>query len=82
MVTSPATNWSTMQNEVYTVKDVARITGKSPVTVRQLVRAHGLGRKMGRDWILSGEDLKSLRNLPGPGRPRIHKQEMEKISCS
>jgi len=54
---------------LYTIKQAAALTGKAPVTVRQLVRAHGLGMKIGRDWLLTYADVQAVRDVPKPGHP-------------
>lgn len=59
-----------MTNKLYTTKEAAEITGKAEVTVRMLVRTHGLGQKMGKVYILTDEDIKALQRIPKPGRPK------------
>jgi len=57
------------EQKLYSIAEVAKITGKAVVTVRMLVRSHNLGKKVGRDWVLTDDDIEKLRNIPGPGRP-------------
>ncbi len=58
-----------MADKIYTVMEAAEIVNKSPVTVRKLIKAHGIGQRLGRDWALTDEDIKKLQAIPGPGRP-------------
>lgn len=55
--------------KLYTVDEAAAILGKSPVTVRQNMRTHKIGRKLGREWVLTDPDLDRLRKVPKPGHP-------------
>ncbi len=59
-----------MTEKLYTINEAAVLTGKAAVTVRMLVRTHGLGRKMGPIYVLTDKDLEALRKIPGPGRPK------------
>ncbi len=58
-----------MTDKIYSVNEAAEIVKKSPVTVRKLIKAHGIGQRLGRDWALTDEDIKKLQAIPGPGRP-------------
>ena len=59
-----------MAEKLYTIKEAAELTGKAVVTVRMLVRTHGIGRKMGTVYVLTDSDIKTIKNIPGPGRPK------------
>lgn len=59
-----------MAEKLYTVTEAAKITGKAIVTVRMLVRTHGLGQKVGSVYVLTDQDIKALEKIPGPGRPK------------
>lgn len=57
-------------DKIYTVYEAAELMNKSHISVRTLVRRYGYGRKVGRDWILTDDDIEKLKAIPGPGRPR------------
>lgn len=59
-----------MSENLYSIKDAAQKTGKAVVTVRMLVRTHGIGRKVGTAYVLTDQDIKTLLKIPGPGRPK------------
>jgi hypothetical protein len=59
-----------MSDKLYTIKDAAEKTGKAVVTVRMLVRTHGIGQKIGTAYILTDKDIQALLKIPGPGRPK------------
>ncbi|MBI5951785.1 MAG: helix-turn-helix domain-containing protein [Chloroflexi bacterium] len=59
-----------MNEKLYTTKEVASKLGKSVVTVRMLIRTHGIGQKIGTDYILTEKDIEALMKIPGPGRPK------------
>ncbi len=43
----------------YTVKDIADLTGKHHRTIREWIRSGKMtGKKIGREWIVSGKDLR------------------------
>jgi hypothetical protein len=58
-----------MTESLYNCKTAAELTGRSPVTVRQLARTRGIGRRVGRDWVFTDADIARLKAIPGPGRP-------------
>ncbi len=58
-----------MVERLYSTADVARILGVSARRVRQLIAWCGVGRKIGRDWVLTDQELDRLR--PG-NRKRRH----------
>jgi hypothetical protein len=59
-----------MPPKLYTINDAAQKTGKAVVTVRMLVRTHGLGQKLGTAYVLTDKDIDALLKIPGPGRPK------------
>ena len=59
--------------KLYTTAEAAEMTGRKPVTVRQLAATHGIGRRIGRDWVFDDNDILRLRNIPKPGRPIVSK---------
>jgi hypothetical protein len=60
-----------MNEKLYSIKDAAEKTGKAMVTVRMLVRTHGLGRKIGNAYyVLTEDDIQKLMEIPKAGRPK------------
>jgi hypothetical protein len=57
-----------MTENIYDTKTAAELTGRSPGTVRQLARARGIGKRMGRDWEFTDADIERLRAIPNPER--------------
>jgi|GEM_PF-2477513 len=56
--------------EIITTKEAARIAGRSRDQILHLLR-HGIikGRKMGRDWLTTREEVKRyIATKPRPGR--------------
>lgn len=53
----------------YTSAEVAEIIGKAAVTVRVAAARHGIGQKIGRDWVFTDEDVAKLDALH-LGKPR------------
>jgi hypothetical protein len=53
----------------YTTADVARFLQVTPRQVGHLAKLHGLGRKLGRDWQFTNEDLRMMKRRPKVGRP-------------
>jgi hypothetical protein len=53
----------------YTTATAAAKLGLCPRQVGQLARQHGLGRKVGRDWQFTNEDLRMMKRRPKVGRP-------------
>jgi hypothetical protein len=57
-----------MTENFYDIKTAAELAGRSPGTVRQLARARGIGKRMGRDWVFTDADIERLRAIPKPER--------------
>jgi hypothetical protein len=57
-----------MTENIYDTKTAAELTGRSPGTVRQLARARGIGKRIGRDWVFTDADIERLRAIPKPER--------------
>jgi hypothetical protein len=57
-------------DELYTVAEAAEALELSEPRVRTLCQDGKIGRKIGRDWVITAEDIESMRDRPGPGRPR------------
>ena len=57
-------------DEMYTVTEAAEALELSEPRVRTLCQEGRMGRKVGRDWIITADDIESMRDRPGPGRPR------------
>lgn len=56
-------------SELRTCQQVAELFGVTVGRVRQLVQARGVGRKLGREIVLTPAEVEVLR--PGPtGRPK------------
>ena len=55
--------------KMYSVNEVAAMLGKSIIAIRKIVARHNLGTKVGRDWVLTEEDIEKVRRVPKPGRP-------------
>lgn len=68
--TRPAAVRRTKVPGVHSTKDVADLLGVSDARVRQLCIDYDRGQKVGRDRLLSDEDVEFLRNRPGIGRPK------------
>ena len=61
--------------ELLSTEQVAKLTGRQPVTVRRLAREHGIGHLVGNSRVFSSEDVERIRaiNIVG-GRPRADGQ--------
>lgn len=56
---------------MYTTTDAARRLRLSSRRIRQAIQSYGVGRKIGRDWMLSETDIEYIRQRIGQvGRPR------------
>jgi excisionase family DNA binding protein len=53
-------------DQLTTVKTAAKRLGVTTGYVRRLCLKHGIGRLMGRDRLLTGEDLSRLKKLLTP----------------
>ena len=52
----------TIKEKIYTVAEAAEILALTEGRVRQLCRWNSIGVKLGRDWVLSDEDVQKLRD--------------------
>jgi hypothetical protein len=58
-------------NALYTAGETANRLGIKPSRVRQLAAAMHLGRKLGRDWLFTDNDIEQLRQRNQQvGRPK------------
>jgi hypothetical protein len=57
-------------DEMYTVAEAAEALELSEPRIRTLCQEGRIGRKVGRDWVITADDIESMRDRPGPGRPR------------
>lgn len=51
-------------DRLWTTAEAAEEIGVIPRRVRQLCKRHGLGRKIGRDIVLTATDMRALRDRP------------------
>lgn len=59
-----------MDPKYLTTAEAAARLGLSKMRVRQLCVAGRIGKKMGRDWLISEEELAEFSEIPRPvGRP-------------
>lgn len=58
-------------NDMYTIKQVCELLGRSPSTVYFHCKKHEIGHRHGWTYILTQDDIETLRTLikDGPGRP-------------
>lgn len=54
----------------YTTKQAAEILGVSAIRVRQFCQEGRLGRKHGRDYLITEKDLQEFREIPRKSGPR------------
>lgn len=54
---------------LYTVEQAAEELGISEQRVRQLCAAGRMGQRVGRDWVITQDDIERNRERPDPGRP-------------
>ena len=54
----------------HTTATAAAALGITPRQVGHLAKLHGLGRKVGRDWQFTAEEVRTMRKRPPVGRPR------------
>lgn len=52
-----------------TVAMAAAMLGKSETTIRAQLLSRGIGRKLGRDYMITDSDFILLEAVPKPGRP-------------
>jgi len=55
--------------ELFTTKQAAEALGISEQRVRQLCAEGRMGLRVGRDWVITADDIERNRERPGPGRP-------------
>ena len=61
----------TMDVDLYTSRQVAEMTGRKRVTILSLRKRYSLGRKYGRQWLFTLEDVARIQAInPLGGRPR------------
>jgi excisionase family DNA binding protein len=60
-------------DKFYNTKEAATLLGLSPVHVRTLCEQGRLGSKVGRDWIITQEELDAFERRPR-GRPPKEKE--------
>lgn len=55
----------------YSTNEADEQLGVDPRVVRRLCSIHGIGEKVGRDWVLTPSDIAKLRAVyrGKPGRP-------------
>ena len=58
-----------MGEKLFTTNEAAEILGRKRISVQLLAKRHGIGQKIGRDYLLTKEDIDRLRGLQGAGRP-------------
>lgn len=55
---------------LYTSQQIADMTARGQRAVQSLARKHGIGRKVGRDWLFTQADLDAIAAInPLGGRP-------------
>jgi len=57
------------ENLLLTTAQAADILGISEQRVRQLCAEGRMGQRVGRDWVITADDIERNRERPGPGRP-------------
>jgi phage antirepressor YoqD-like protein len=55
--------------ELLSVAAAAEQLGIKERRMQVLIREHGLGRRIGRDWVLTPADVERVRTRPSAGRP-------------
>jgi hypothetical protein len=55
----------TIDSKIYSVREAADLFGITEGRIRQLCRAFEIGRKIGRDWLLTEADIHRLESAPG-----------------
>ena len=57
--------------EYYTLSQAAELANLQAVTLRKYCIAGKIGRKLGNQWVLTREDIETVRAMNHrPGRPR------------
>jgi hypothetical protein len=55
---------------LHTVAEAAEALELSEPRIRTLCQEGRMGRKVGRDWVITADEIEAMRDRPGPGRPR------------
>lgn len=63
-----------LQQNLWTVTEVADELGVTTGRVRQICRAHGIGEILGKTRVLTDADVDRIRNLPDRRRRKSPKQ--------
>lgn len=59
-----------------TVDEVAEELELTPQRVREFCQQGRLGRRVGRQWVITREELEAFKQIPRPpGRPRKDEEE-------
>lgn len=53
--------------KLYNSAQVAELTGRVQDAVNLIARRHGIGVKVGRDWVFTAEDVEAIRQIPRKG---------------
>lgn len=57
--------------DLFTTAHVAELTGRLKKTVSQIAKERGIGRKLGRDWLFTPEEVAEIQKIDRRGgRPR------------
>ncbi len=65
-----------MIEELLPVSEVAKELGRSEKRVREYCRQGRLGRKVGRQWVITRAELEAFKKIPRKhGAPRKHDEE-------
>jgi len=65
-----------MEDEFLTIRQVAEILGLSRQRIQQLCAQGRLGRRPGRDWVITRAELEAFKKLPRrAGRPKEGESE-------
>lgn len=55
-----------------TSAEVAQVTGRARVTIQSLARRRKLGRKVGRDWLFTWDDVHKIQGIDKKGGAGMH----------
>jgi hypothetical protein len=58
-----------MESAMLTTSQVAQRLNVTPRQVGHLAKQHGVGTKVGRDWIFTEQEVRRLASRPKVGRP-------------
>ena len=62
---------ATKLQKLYTVKQVAHRVGLTDSRVRQICREHSIGIMLGRDRLLTGQEITAIKKLPDRRKKRL-----------